>query len=365
METSGSLIAELEAAVHNGSRDQRIETLRRVTDLFLASADRFNDQQIGLFDDVLLHLTRRIETKALAELSSRIAPIDSAPVGIVQSLARHDDIAVAAPVLSQSARLTDNDLVEIAQTKGQGHLSAISERPRLHETVTDVLVQRGDREVVHKLASNHGASFSQTGFSTLVTRAETDESLSEKLGLRLDIPLRLLRDLLLKATEAVRSRLLAVAPLETREEIQRVVASISNEVSREVAAPRNFAAAQDLILRLHQKNELTEATVLAFAKERKYEEMVAALARLCSAPIELIERVTQSDRYDGLIVVCKAAEFKWPTVTVILATRFAHCAIGAAELDQAKKDFIRLSQATAQRVLRFWLVRETATAKSS
>ena len=361
MQVPGSLIAELEAAVQSGSREQRIEMLRSVTELFLASAECFNDQQIGLFDDVLLHLIKRIENKALAELSSRLAPVDSAPPGVVQSLARHDDIAVAAPMLSLSAVLTDSDLVEIAQTMGQGHLSAISGRTHLHETVTDVLVERGDREVVHKLARNPGAAFSQIGFSSLVARAETDESLAEKLGLRLDIPVGLLRKLLLKATEAVRTRLLALAPFEAREEIERVLASISNAVGREATAPRNFAQAQEFVLRLQQKSQLNEAAILEFAKTRKYEEMVAGLARICSAPLGLIERIVQNVRYDGLLVVCKAVELKWPTVIAILTNRFAHHSIAPSELEQAKTDFLRLKQVTAQRVLRFWLIRETST----
>ena len=234
-------------------------------------------------------------------------------------------------------------------------------RERLPESVTDILVERGDSEVVHKLAKNPGAAFSQIGFSSLVGRAETDEGLAEKLGLRLDIPVGLLRKLLLKATELVRTRLLALAPLEARDEIERVLASIANEVGREATAPRNFSEAQELVLRLQQKNKLNEATILEFAKTRKYQEMVAGLARLCSAPLELIERIVQNVRYDGLLVVCKAVEFKWPTVIAILTNRFAHHSIGASELEQAKTDFLRLKQVTAQRVLRFWLVRETST----
>jgi uncharacterized protein (DUF2336 family) len=79
MTAYASLMAELEDAVKNGPRDKRIETLRRVTDLFLDSADRFNDAQIDVFDDVLNHLIKKMETKALSELSTRLAPIQNAP----------------------------------------------------------------------------------------------------------------------------------------------------------------------------------------------------------------------------------------------------------------------------------------------
>ena len=359
MDARNSLIAELEAAVHEGSRDKRVATLRRVTDLFLHSAHRFNDEQIGLFDDVLLHLVKRVQNKALAELSARLAPVGQAPVGVIQRLARHDEIAVAGPVLALSTRLSDDDLIEVAATKSQGHLLAISGRAPLVERVTDALVERGDRDVDHKLANNPRAAFSAPGFATLVGRAESDDILTEKLGQRLDIPPRLLRHLLLKATEAVRSRLLAFAPVETRDEIHRVLAAISSEVSREATAPRDFARAQALAQTMQQENLLNAAIVVEFAKAHKYEEMVASLARLCSTPIGLIERLMQNVRCDGLLVACKAAEFKWPEVSAILTNRFDHHSVSTHELHTAKAEFAKLKTATAGRVLRFWQVHGT------
>lgn len=364
MSSPSSLIAELEAAVESGSRDKRVETLRRVSDLFLTSADRLNDDQIGLFDDILLHLIKRVENKALAELSSRLAPVDSAPPGVIRRLARDDDITVAAPVLCLSSRLTDNDLAEIARTKSQGHLWALAARPQLGQTVTDILVGRGDREVVHRLANNPGAAFSDAGFTALVTRAETDESLAEKVGSRLDIPLRLFRQLLLKATEAVRSRLLALAPVENRDDVQRVLAFTTNEGGSKAAAPRNTARALDVVMRLEQSKKLDERAIIGFANAHQHEEMVIGLSLLCAAPNELIERLVQNSRYDGVLVVCRSAGLRWPTVSAILANRSAHQAISDQELQQAKADFLRLSRNTAQRVLRFWQVRDTIAMRS-
>src|SRR5208282_2953445 len=114
MEAGQSLISELEDAIQSGSKDKRVDSLRRITDLFVADVDRLNDQQIDVFDDVLCHLIKRIEGKALEELSRRLAPINHAPSDVVRGLARNDDIAVAAPILTQSTRLTDSDLIEIA-----------------------------------------------------------------------------------------------------------------------------------------------------------------------------------------------------------------------------------------------------------
>ena len=262
------LIVELEEAVHGHSAEKRIETLRRVTDLFLGEADRLNDEQIALFDDVLGKLIHRIETKALTELSTRLAPIHSAPIEVIRRLARHDEIAVAGPVLTESPRLTADDLIEVAKTKSQDHLLAISGRSELEETVTDVLLTRGNREVTTRLATNAGARFSETGFEALVKAGEADADLAEKVGLRLDLPLRLLRELLLKATEAVRSRLLSLASPENQDEIRRVLATICGEVTHEVTAPRDFTKALEFV---------------AFTAEEKSAERGRS-RRLCKCP---------------------------------------------------------------------------------
>jgi uncharacterized protein (DUF2336 family) len=361
MDEQQSLVDELEEAIKSGSSEKRVETLRRVTDLFLNDADRLNEKQIGLFDDVLCHLIKRIETKALVELSGHLAPVDNAPIEVIRQLARNDEIAVAGPVLTQSARLTSGDLIEIAGSKSQQHLLAISGRGELEEAVTDVLIERGNAEITHRLARNAGARFSETGFTTLVRNAETDESLAEKLGLRLDIPLRLLRELLSKATEAVRARLLALAPSETRDKVQHALAKISNEVSREATASRDFTRAQAAVLQMKKEGRLNEAALREFAERRLYEQMVAALSMLSSASIDVIASLMQGPRSNGLLIPCKAAGLAWPTVSAILSNRFAHHTISEADLAYAKRDFIKLSQASAQRVLRFWQVRTTTT----
>jgi uncharacterized protein (DUF2336 family) len=142
MSSSTSLFAELEGAVKNGSPEKRVDTLRRVTSLFLKESDRLNEQQIGMFDDdVLGHLIQRIETKALVQLSEISAPVDNAPIEVVRRLSRHDEITIAGPVLASSNRLSESDLIDIVTSKGQGHLLAISGRAFIPVGVTNVLVE--------------------------------------------------------------------------------------------------------------------------------------------------------------------------------------------------------------------------------
>jgi uncharacterized protein (DUF2336 family) len=266
-----------------------MDTLRRVTDLFLVQPQQFDDEQIALFDDVLTHMIARVETRARAELAKRLAPIDQAPNEVIRRLALDDEIAVAGPVLSQSARLTTADLVGIAEQKGQAHLLAIAGRTVVEQQVTDVLVNRGDRNVVHRLAANGGASFSETGYSKLVRRAESDEHLIEKLGRRIDIPLHFFRELLLKAGEAVRSRLMATLGPDRRDLVRQVVEEMSSQVAHQAPAARNIEAAQRLVEALKEQGRLKEPDVLTFAQRGKLDEVIASMALLCAVSCDLVD----------------------------------------------------------------------------
>jgi uncharacterized protein (DUF2336 family) len=354
---SRSLIDELEAAVHETSQERRVEMLRNVTDLFLGGADKFDHQQIDVFDDVLTILIQRVENQALAELGKKLAPVDKAPRGIIQNLARHDEIAVARPVLAQSVQLSDRDLVEIAKTKSQNHLGAITERKRLAAAVTDILVERGDTDVVRKLSRNEGASFSGAGFRSLVRRAERDEYLAKNLRMRADIPPQLLRQLISKATDTVRARLLACAPPETEGAIHNVLATASSKIFQEATASRDYGRAEKLISKMVKNSEVNEAAILGFAKAGKYEEIVVSIAHLCSAPIKLIEQLMNQHRYDGLLIACRCAGLHWATFIAILGTRSPDRNISLVDVQRARSDFLKLTAATAMRALRFWLVR--------
>ena len=217
MSTAGlSIIDEVESAIRTGSPDKGLATARRVTDLFLASAGSFDDEQIVLFDQVLDRLIGTIELRALAdmgarialaEISAQLAPVAQAPPSVIRRLASNDEIRIAGPVLQESARLDDGELVKIASAKGEPHLLAIAGRWWLKEIVTDALLARRYPSVNRRLAANPGARVSGNGFAVMVAQAEADPELAVSVGVRVDLPSELRRRLLRSATDAVRTRL--------------------------------------------------------------------------------------------------------------------------------------------------------------
>jgi uncharacterized protein (DUF2336 family) len=357
MNASASLIPELEEVIQSGSPERCAKALRRITNLFIEGAENYNEEQVSLFDDVLCQLVTEIESKARAELARRLAPVNNAPTELVRHLAHDNDIEVAGPLLQQSTRLNERDLVDIAETKSQAHLHAIATRQGIGEVVTDVLVRRGDQEVARSVAGNVTARLSNEAFSALVARAEKDGVLAENVGRRPDIPPYHFRQLLMRATEVVQRRLLANAAPDTQTEIRRVLAGISRELDQG-ATPRDFASAQRTVLGLHQKGSLDEAQLLEFAEAKKIEETVAALSALCGVPIETMDRLTAGERPDPVLILCKAVGFGWATARAIILARAGNKRISEDTLEAAQTNFDRLSAGTARRVLRFWQVRQ-------
>jgi hypothetical protein len=350
-----SIIAELEDAVRSGSSAKRISTLRQVTDLFLHEAERLSYAQVKVFDDVLCHLVDRVETRVKAEVSARLASVDNAPPGVIERLAWDDQIAVAGTVLASSSRLATSTLVEIARTKGQDHLLAISGRTDLPEAVTDVIVDRGERKVIRNLAGNASARFSDSGYKGMVAHADSDDEITELLGIRIDLPINFLRDLLQRATEAVRARLASIAPAELQEEIKRVLKTIANTARSESPPMRDFGRAEAVVRRMKGLNELNDAAVIGFAVSKKFEEVAASLAiSNNSAPTNIMMRLLEGPRADLILIPCKSAGLSPAAVEAILCNRPVKHRIDEATLKLALTDYGKLSTETAERAVRFW-----------
>ena len=369
-----AIIAEIEAAIGGGSTAKCVETAKRVTDLFLVSAGHFNDEQVELFDGVLERLVKTIELRsiadvsarmALAEMSAQLAPIAQAPATVIRRLARNDEISIAAPVLQESARLGEEDLIDLAKTKGEPHLLAISGRWWLKEIVTDALLSRRFASVSRRIVANPGARVSARGFAIIVAQAEYNPELAVEAGIRADLPADLRQQLLKRATDAVRTRLLSRAPPHLFEEIRSAIATAAASADREMSKVRDFTAARRLVTQLKEKGELTEAALSGFAKQKKYEETVATLAELSSSTIDVIRPLMQSLRDDGLVVACKAAELSWETTAAVLGCRYSTGEPGAAELARAKSHFAGTTAENARRMLTFWQVRAAAPTRAN
>jgi uncharacterized protein (DUF2336 family) len=354
MNASGSLIGELESAIASGTVERRVASLWHITDLFIAGASQYSDDQVALFDDVIARLAAQIEATARAKLARLLAPIANAPVKTIKALAFDAEIDVAGPVLARSARLDDATLRESAASHSQLHLLAISKRRTLSEAVTDVLLERGDQRVARSVSRNAGARFSEAGFEMLVRRSEGDDVLAEHVGLRTDIPRHHFLRLIACASDAVRAKLAAANPAAA-EEVQYVVTEVVGRIRADaVSQSGDYVAAKQKVEPLHLAGTLGEGDVYGFAKARQFEETVAALALMCGVPIDVVETAMLAEQPDTTLILAKAAGLSWTTAKFILLLRPGGHSVSAHELEDALNSYERLTAETAHLAVRFY-----------
>ena len=361
MTSSRSLIDEIEDALATQPAGKRDEVLARITDLFVAGADHYSEEHVGLFDDVIGRLAATIEADARAKLARRLAPIANAPVKVSRALAADADIAVAEPLLRHSGRLDDEHLLSAATRHGQQHLRAIAQRRALSEAVTEVLVVRGDREVIRSVARNEGARFSGAAFRALVARSRDDDELAVHVGTRRDLPRQHLLRLIEAASASVRQKLAAAAP-ETAATVREVIDEI--DVGLRAATRRastDYASARAEVEAIHGAGLLDEAQVCAFADTGQFEQTAVALVLLTGAPIDVVERAMLDDSPDMAMILAKVAGFSWSTAQCILL-RATDRSLSVQDLDRALSGFSRLKPATARSIIAFYDARRQSAA---
>jgi uncharacterized protein (DUF2336 family) len=352
-----SLIDELNRTMAEGSAQQRLKILERITDLFAAGSRGYSGQHLSLFDDILQALSADIEVEVRAKLSQRLAHLDRAPPKLIRSLAFDDVAEVATPVLMHSNELSEADLIENAATKSQKHLLAIAQRLQLSERVTDVLVIRGDQRVANTVVRNRGAKFSLAGYGMLVVRARQDDALTLALGARNDLPRQLFLKLLEGASASVRATLERSDP-QAAPAIRQAIDDVAGEMQRATRElSQQYSAAVLDAKRRSNVTPFSESTVHARARAQEFERTVVALSKLGHFRVDMVERALLDKGEDMVLILGKAAACSWTTVKELLLMYTAERNLSPVDLGRAFERYQKLGEKTARKVIRFYEAR--------
>lgn len=363
MNASQSLFDELEAAVAGSDLRRRAQILRRIADLFASASGNLSAEHISLFDDVMHELVREVEIGARVWFAEQLTKDSAALPRTLRDLALDDAIDVAGPVLSHARHLDEATLAESARTKSQAHLLAIAMRRVIPEIVTDILVDRGDRNVVLNMAANPGASFSEFGYSSLVRRSSDDDDLAARVWSRSEIPRPHLLRLFAEASDSVKGRLSKEDPRKAAT-IAETVSRAMNILQRQTRETSSeFTEADPLIRHLKEAGELDEAALFDFANSKKFAETVLAFSLICDLPVGVVERAMIEKRSEQILVLTKAANFSWKTTAAILLLRSAERSVD--DLDGLLGMFSRLQPATARKAVEFYRLRELSLKERS
>jgi uncharacterized protein (DUF2336 family) len=364
MQPLKSFVRDVEDAIAAGEHHRRVETLRRLTTLFVEQSPGLNEEHVSVFDEVISRLAKEIEFRARVELAERLADVPNAPRRTVRDLAFDDNIEIARPVLERSTRLEENDLVSIARERGQGHLLALSVRDNLTEAVTDVLVVRGDQKVVRAITGNASARFSDSGFGTLVDRAAADPVLQAMLDNRSDLPSHHVEALMAVAKERVRHDLSSsgLSDGNLTDALDAGVDAMMRDNGK-VILLADLDDAASIVDDLASRAILVEEEVVRLIKEDRVGAALACLGRIAGVPNAIVLNAYSAPHYDPLLFIVRGVRFSWGTFKLFIRVKLG-MAPPRSLMRSAFTNFENLSVQTAQRVMRFVNAKARVAARS-
>lgn len=315
MQDVQSNLLDLEKLYALGDADKRPEALDVVTDLFFATRESLGPAELEFFGAALERIAFNLTTKERAKLATRLADVHNAPEALIRKLAG-DEITVARPILEQSPCLSEEDLIELASSHDQEHLRAIAHRETLTSQITEVIVGRGDDDVLECITRNEGANFSDDGLARLSESAGKNRKLFSALTQRSDVP-----DVLV--AEARHS----IAELNARE-------------LKEIAKNR----------RPHSK-EIKEHMLAGFARANMLEETIRCFSLITGHPEVFVKQCFLHARISALSQLCKANGFETTTYAALLKLRSKVGDLKGQTVANAMRDYRYLTRREAQRAL--------------
>ncbi len=353
---TSSLIDLIELAQEPSSAKRR-ELLRQVTGIFMTSPEEISGPEMELYDSVMSQLAADMETVVRAEISTTISQTRNAPMGLLRRLAS-DDISVAEPILTRSQALSETDLMHIVSTQGQDHLRAVSKRESVPESVSGVIVNRGDDTTLHTLLSNDGARLSRASNEQVIQRAQANPALHEAVVNRADMPVDLMNDMYFVVEARLRERI-----MRENEKLDPAVLEQALSKGRDKVAvaygsfPDDYEKIFAEVETLRRNSRLTPTLLAKYMRDPNPTYFLCALSQMADIDFLTARHLVEKKEIDALAIACKAADLDkalFLTYAMIMLSDQEN-AMGKAS-DYARL-YTELPRDTALRTIRFWRLR--------
>lgn len=336
--------------------DQRRQLLSEITDIFLKDSKGHSDIESQYFGDIMGKVAFDLEQEVREELANTLAKEDNAPHDLIMRLAQ-DDISVAKPIIERSSMLSDDDLVEIAKTKSQDHLMAMTRRSDISETVTEALVHQGGDEVLEGVVKNAGARISQSTMKQVVKRSLDNERIQSPLIERPDLPFEMMENMFDQVSMKLKQKILKQTKELAPEKLDDMLSSVRAKFDRKGRVRKRVLSKPELHVQdLEDRGRLNEEILVTLLRSNKYPEFLVAFGKLADIDISTAKRLVQDVSGEGLAIACKATQFDRSTFSSILMALSHGTPRSIDETYKLINLYDRIQLPVAQRTMRFWRV---------
>jgi hypothetical protein len=356
---------ELTRIAAERSPEKRLELLHKVTDLYFEGVGNHTTSESYLFNEIMERIVEAFSRDMKREVATSLAILPEFPTNIVRKLADDEDVEVARPVLRNALSLTDDDLVRLAQRGSQAHLNAIAGRATLPEKVTDVLIDRGDREVVHTVTANHGARFSDYGMDRLVEKCEDDVDLRELLVERPDLSPHVVTKMLPLLSESLVIKL-AERGYEVNGAISAdMIASLRQRFTAALKQRKDNILQISLVIeQIRQGRAKLDDAARQVAESGRLLDVAALLAAFVRLERDQVFQQLYRGQLQTVLILCRSLDLTWPTLDAILGLRATKQQMRYFSDPTVRRDYEAIDPMIAQRAMRFLRVRQVASSQA-
>lgn len=358
MQRARQCLEEIEGLYKTGPNEKGPELLERVADLYFLTLDQQSQDDTDAFCDVMERMAFAADALTRTRFSERIAWAESAPIALLRRLAR-DEICVARPVLQYSPGLREGDLVSISTDAEQDHLMATAHREFLTKPVTNIIVQRGELNVLKTIINNTGAEFSAESRTKLSNTPELQAELQKVLATRRDLspsPIERLKRLTeVEFWQQITGAALMtnVKPDDIQSGKQGSIDANSNEKTvdqQDSKAPENKS---DRAFDRHPSSAAAGKALVDSARAGKVVETVQFFSRITKLDEGMIEHCLFKAHVPALMVLCKAHSMSPSTFTALLQLRENHTGTPTTDTIGLMRRYEGMTTDTAKRIIRF------------
>jgi len=347
------------------SSERRRDLLRNVTDLFLEQPAEHNAIELDHFSDIMGNVAKSMEVDVRAELASRLASVAEAPRDLIKQLA-HDEIEVAGPILDECTTLTENDLLQIIQNKGDAHRAIVASRPDVNETLSDALVDHGDDSVVHALVANSHARIGQSTFEKVADRSACNEMLQAPLLDRTDLPADVMHNLFWVVSGKLRTTILEKSAELDPKIVDQILAQTERKLIKQVTdKDADRSRAQQFIDRKAELRQLSESLLVDLVRTKKLDELICGFAKLAKIDEATAERILYDKTGEALAIACKATRFDRVTFSTLALLARKNTQSDLSNTQELLALYEDMPQDLALRAMRFWRVRKDTLSEAA
>jgi hypothetical protein len=338
------------------STEKRREVLQHVSQLFSEGAESFSAREKVLFGEILVRLLDQVPIDDRIALSNKIARVNETPRDVALKLA-NDVVEVAAPVLEFSSVLTNQDLADVAASKGQGHLMALSRRSYLPEVVTEIIVERGEDKVLTSLARNAGAQFSQSGFTEFARKTYDTLGLGEVLANRTDLP-NYVADMIMPLLSDESRKRLSYLLDRDQGQVQTLLQSTQAHVENSMKYLRRERVQVRLLVADIREGKRGLSDALAqLVREKRVADIAHVVGEFADIPISQVANAFHKTDASAFAAACKVAGVENDAYEQLSLFRCEKLKLPATSAKRFLGEYEAIDKATAERAIRFHKVR--------